>query len=535
MSKTRFTQTGKTSMVALSPDGKYLALVQEDAGRRSLWVRQVAAGGGVQIIGPTQDHFRGLTYSPDGNYLFYVSGKPRSPVRSVYRVPALGGTVTKLVEDVDTPITFAPDGARFAFVRHDPSRAEASLFIANADGTGVTRIFTKKYPDFLYTPAWSPDGRRFACILGIWGRAGSVIEVGVEGGPERPLTEKRWVWATELSWFADGRGLLLVGTDNRSRRSQLWEIDYPSGEARLLTRDNNDYDQASLSGDSQLLAAVQLQFLANLWIAPVSGPGRARPITTGAGRYLSAAWSAEGRIVYSSLESGNWDIWSINLRGADPRQLTSEARANFFPAPTPDGRYLVITSDRGGAPDLWRLNPDGSQPKQLTKKGSAEYPACTPDGRWVVFSSSAPESILWKVSIDGGEAVQLTRGFASHPAVSPDGKLIAAVYREEMGDRPPALALIPISGGAPAKELRLPVTFEAPLRWTRDGRAVSYVVHGEGASNIWSQPIAGGPARQVTDFRRDHIGSFDWSPDGREIVLVRGLVVRDAYLLRGFR
>jgi hypothetical protein len=53
-------------------------------------------------------------------------------------------------------------------------------------------------------------------------------------------------------------------------------------------------------------------------------------------------------------------------------------------------------------------------------------------------------------------------------------------------------------------------------------------------SNIWGQPVAGGPPQQVTHFTSDEIFKFDWSPDGR-LALSRGSEPIDAVLIKNFQ
>ena len=56
----------------------------------------------------------------------------------------------------------------------------------------------------------------------------------------------------------------------------------------------------------------------------------------------------DGRIVYTSLASGNVDIWIMNQDGKEQKQLTTDPNLDWAPAVTPDGRYIVFGSDRAG-------------------------------------------------------------------------------------------------------------------------------------------------------------------------------------------
>ena len=143
----------------------------------------------------------------------------------------------------------------------------------------------------------------------------------------------------------------------------------------------------------------------------------------------------------------------------------------------------------------------------------------------------------WKVSIDGGEPVRLSDKWTANPTVSPDGSLIACFYREDQLNAPIKVAIIPFVGGDPVKVLDIPHTVNGPagLRWTPDGRAVTYIDTINGVSNIWSLPLDGGKPVQLTDFKTDQIFWFDFSRDGKNLAVSRGKQTSDVILIRDFR
>ena len=184
------------------------------------------------------------------------------------------------------------------------------------------------------------------------------------------------------------------------------------------------------------------------------------------------------------------------------------------------------------------MDTDGGNLKQLTDGPGDVYPQSSPDGRWVVFHSSRTGRFsIWKVSIEGGEPERLSDQVTLNPTVSPDASLIACLYREDQPNAPFKVAIIPFAGGDPVKVLGIPHSIHGPagLRWTPDGRALTFIDTINGVSNIWSLPLDGGKAVQLTDFKTDQIFWFDFSRDGKQLAVSRGTQTSDVILIRDFR
>ncbi|MDX6695834.1 MAG: eukaryotic-like serine/threonine-protein kinase [Blastocatellia bacterium] len=532
----RLTSTGNSVDVAISPDGKYIAHVVNDGAQLSLWVKQVATTTNKQLVAPVASEYHGVTFSPDSNYVYYVKGERNRPLSELFQVSVLGGDSRKLLSDVDSAVTFSPDGKRLAFMRNKPTKKEIDLLIANADGSNERTLSTHRNAIQFNSPSWSPDGKTIACASGDKSNAqASVIGINVEDGAEQPLTSQRWRFIERLAWLPSGEGLaLLAPSDETSEASQIWLLSYPGGEARRITNDLNIYAALSFSSDSASLATVQTNVLSNVWVAPNADADRARQITTGSSRYYSLSWATDGRILYASNSGGNLDVYISAADGSNQKQLTINANSNFGPVASPDGRYIAFISNRAGAGyNIWRMDMNGGNLKQLKRGGMESNPQCTPDGRWVVYTSwEAGKPTIWKVSIDGGEAQQLTDKYSMAPVVSPDGKQFACSYWDEQYDTQFDIAIIPIEGGAPVKTFDLPTM---NVRWSSDGRALTYIETRDNASNIWGQPLAGGPARQLTNWKSDRIFNFAWSRDGKQLALARGVVSNDVVLISDAR
>jgi Tol biopolymer transport system component len=123
------------------------------------------------------------------------------------------------------------------------------------------------------------------------------------------------------------------------------------------------------------------------------------------------------------------------------------------------------------------------------------------------------------------------RGMA-RPAVSPDGKLIA--YSLRTPGSPDRLAVLSLDGGSPVKTFDAQLEGPALIRWTPDGRAMTYVSHQNGISDIWSQSLDGGEPKKLTDFEADQIFSFDWSRENK-LVISYGTNTSDIVLIRNIK
>jgi Tol biopolymer transport system component/DNA-binding winged helix-turn-helix (wHTH) protein len=553
MKMTKLTSTGKVTHAAISPDGKYLVHVVEHAGQQSLWLRQVATTSDKEIVPPSDYEYGGLTFSHDGNYVYYTGGRKSQEYGELYRMSILGGAASKLIEDIDSPVTLSPDGKQLAFVRGYPGEDEFALIVANADGTGEQRLAVRKVRFFVTPggPAWSPDGKRLAWVNDSDAGGLIVLVVSVEDGAQTFLTAQRWSQIGRLAWLSDGSGLIMTATEQGSASfccgpsparsaQQVWYLSYPGGEPRRITTDVSDYQDVNLTADSNVLVAVRSEQLSNIWTT-TAGADENRAIlvtrnnTDGLG---GISWSPDGEVVYVSSMSGNEDIWIMDADGKNLRQLTVDARNNNHPAVSSDGRYVAFVSDRTGHEDVWRMEINGGNARQLTDNGGSR-PNYSPDGRWVVYASgdAAGQSRISKLSVDGGNPIQLTNHTSGRPSISPDGKQIVCGYFDDSDEQNSRwkYAIIPFEGGEPVKMFEIPPTvpFSSRFIWSPDG-TLTYIDQHNGVSNIWSQPVDGSPPKQLTNFKSGRIFEFAWSFDGKWLALARGTVSSDVVMIRDF-
>ena len=560
---TQVTSTGTAELAAISPDGKYVLNVQDDNGLDSLWLRNVPTGSDTQIVAPAAASYAALAFSPDGNYVYFKkAGIGTQSAWDLYRTPVLGGTPQKIVNDVDSNITFSPDGRRIAYARgNDPEVGKYRLLTANLDGSDeqiliIARNAADTFPRVL---SWSPDGKTIIYSVYTGGKAlGTIMSFDVATKQGKEFAAYPDDLVHEVTWLPNGRALLAMYREKGPsyNRAQIGLVSQAGAKIEPVTRDTNGYRTLTMSADGKTAATVQVRILRSLDVLPgagLTGNAASAPVVQ-AREAQGADWTADGQLLVSDGHS----LTRMNKDGAQATQLLSDPNAQILDITRCGERHLVLAwSFHGGTSGahLWRTDADGTNAKQLTQGRFDVDPVCSRDGKWVYYGASTEhQQSAMRVPLEGGtpetvpgSEVPNMYGFGAGQAISPDGHTLvfnadlslqasggsavsklAVVNVEESGQTGPRL-IDPdkrISGGIGNGG------FANGMSFTPDGKAVAYIIRDKGVDNIWVQPLDGGAGRQITNFTSEHITIFRWSPDGKMLAVTRKHAVADVVLLR---
>jgi Tol biopolymer transport system component len=543
---TQVTNNGKTIATAISPDAKYLLSVIDDNGKQSLWLHHLQTSSDTQVIAPADALYQNLTFSPNGDYIYFLRAVDKvGEGDNLLRAPLLGGTPQVIVQNIDTRITFSPDGQRFAFIRGMyPDVGKFELLTANADGTHELTFETGPISGFPNAVAWSPDGKQIASAIPGFDGALSVIQIqDVPSAKVRTLSRFKNVQLNDLAWLPDARGLIATYQQNATlyAHSQLAFISVPAGKFRPISRDTNNYQTLTVSADGRTLATVQQRATQTFYALPAAGftGNTPNPALTQNDESIFFGWAGNGALYFDDVES----LLRMPPDGGNKIKLLSDPAAQVIqPTSCQESRYIVFVwagHSASNKVNIWRVDADGSNPKQLTNGMQDVEPACSPDGKWVLYDDVQDLQVK-RVRIDGGtpEVVPGTlipaAYFHAGLTIAPDGKLLAFLTTGGQIATPHQIAVVTLDAGPEPPRRMLdpdPRVADAP-QFTPDGNAVVYPIRENGTDNLWLQPLDGSRGRQITNFTSDTISTFRFSPDGNTIGLLRSHTKSDVVLLR---
>jgi len=250
------------------------------------------------------------------------------------------------------------------------------LRIVDSDGSETRSITTGKGA---LSPAWSPTGE--SVVFTVLGNNGTQVqELDVRTGRTRRISQIRAGLNITPIYQPDGSGILYAqGTGNGT---DLIFANLDSSAPRRITAgrgtDNTSPSYGPNGRQIAFISGKSGQPQVYIMDADGSNVQLLTPYTAGRRSYrASPDWSPDGRAIAYEQQSGDFQIWMIDLRDRAPKQLTSEGE-NEDPSWAPDGRHIVFTSTRSGDKQLWILDTESGRARQLTHSRGARLAAWSP-------------------------------------------------------------------------------------------------------------------------------------------------------------
>jgi Tol biopolymer transport system component len=519
---------GTNLAIALSPDGRTLAMDLQGI----LWTLPAGGGTARRLTGDLDDIAR-PDWAPDGRHIVFQSYRDGN--FHLWLIGADGKGLRQLDTgryDSREP-RFSPDGREIAFC--SDRSGSYGIYALNLASGQVRCVVDSAGEDG--EPVWSADGQRIAFSSN--GKIAAVAAAGASGGQIEILFDGPG--ASAPAWCADGSVLyrVLAGSGRDLRSSRLHSAGGPltgtdeevhplpvvwtSADTFLYTADGQIKRRSLSQG-----ALGSIAFSATIHVRRADPRRlRQRDFDSTAARPVRGisfpVLSPDGRsIVFGALNQ----LWLLQVGDPQPRQLTSDAYAKFYPAWSPDGQWLAYSCDRAGKYDLWLRHVASGAERQLTQVDCAlKQSSWSPDGRSIACACQDGWVNLVNVATGTLRRVQKQLSWAGRPSWSPDGKTLALAaiqpyssrYREGIS----AILTIDLASGtthyhSPQEGVSLDVrNVNGPI-WSPDGASMAYTMRG----TLWQSAVdaSGAPRGAPQALTREGADAISWSADGSQIL-----------------
>lgn len=443
---------GYQATPAFSPDGTLVAFRQNDGGNNTGIYAAIA--GGQRSIRLTSDHGDCCpTWSPDGRQIAFTRYSKNA--FSIFTMPALGGTERRLYRGPDHlggGLSWSSDGSLIAFTESresDPTRAWISV-LSVADSN--IRKISSPPPGWIdRSPSYSPDGNRLAFIrAAVAGVSNDIYVMSANGGPAKRLTFDHRPMTGSLAWTSDSREIVFASA--RGAQMGLWVVAAEGCIPRPIAGPVGEAEWPTIPAkiDSTLVYEQGIG-KADVWqldLKDASHPHKAPfALISEKGDKMRPELSPDGKkVAFESDRLGFWDIWTCYVDGSSCDQVTSlhgtAGRARW----SPNGRYIAFEFHPHERSEIYVVEVPGGVPRLLpTIPGSDNLsPSWSRDGKWIYFASKrdAEPFQIWKIPVQGGTPLQLTKRGGISPVESFDGHYLYYSKYEQSG-----VWRMPLQGG----------------------------------------------------------------------------------------
>ena len=442
-----------------------------------------------------------------------------------------------LVKDIDSNPSFSRDGQRLVFVRaNDPDPGKYHLIIANADGSDEKSIFSGPMANVMIDAAWSPDGK--AVVGAIVDQTSnsfiSLIAIDPESGKQRTISKPPLIFISKMAWLPDGSALVVLAQseDTNFSRQQIGLVSYPEGKLRPITADTNDYGTLSVASDGKTIASLMQQSVRDVYLSlgQKADYSDAKEVTSG-DPIPAVSWASDGHLLAEQFPSVRVLDTNGEIKGEIGKEKDSAA---MQPSGCSDGHVVLARAmAKTQGVSIWRSEADGTGLRRISEGKRDLFPLCSPDAKTVYYIDTAAAAYM-KVLIDGGKAERVSSEYAGNAEgydIARDGKM-AVLGTYDFKAQKPNFTLVSLESGKTLRTFEYDPRHRGMLRFSPDGKGIVYPIREKGVSNLWVQPLDGGPGRQLTNFAELNIYWYQWSPDGKSLALVRGDSPSDLVLIK---
>jgi serine/threonine protein kinase/tricorn protease-like protein len=454
------TYPGQELQPCFSPDGNQVAFSWNGEKRDNfdIYVKLIGSENQLRLTtAPEPDTIP--AWSPDGRSIAFVREGPGVKA-FVYLVSPLGPPERRVAEisqtaGIDWPrgLAWTPDGKSLVVTDANSDSEPLGLFLLSVESGEKRRLTFPAGKVFIDSqPAFSPDGRTLAFIreMGLGLRDIYLLTLSEDfqpiGEPERLTLDNQLTFRP--IWTEEGREIIFPS--GRLFFPKLFRIAASGfGKPQRLAGVGEDGSEAAISHRTQRLVYTRVLPNVNIWRVEVPGPhGKLSSPTklTSSTRFdTDAEFSPDGkRIVFKSNRTGSFEIWICDSDGSNAVPLTSLGAYCGRPHWSPDGERITFDSIKEKQWEIYVISANGGKPKLLTTSTPVQGASWSRDGKWLYFGSNrSGEDQVWKIPVDGGEAVRVTRKGGVGAFESPDGKWV--YYTKILGDSP--LWRVPRDGG----------------------------------------------------------------------------------------
>jgi Tol biopolymer transport system component len=115
------------------------------------------------------------------------------------------------------------------------------------------------------------------------------------------------------------------------------------------------------------------------------------------------------KIAFESFDYRNTDVYTLELEIGRVRRVTTQEPDERYPTFSRDGRSLYFSSNRSGVAQIYRISAEGGEAVQVTRGGGV-YPIESDDRQFIYYALKEPENGIWRVPVDGGVEEEILTG-----------------------------------------------------------------------------------------------------------------------------